>query len=487
MRLDSRSGTHPVITDIPDVFAASAAFDGITYQKGQAVIRMLEAYTGEEAFRAGVRNYMKKYAYGNTVSDDLWREIDAVSPKKVTDMAHDFTLQAGVPLIRADAAAGGIALTQDRFGVEPAQRTPRTWRTPVAVKGLDGKAWQGVVAKGAPKTATVAPPAVVNAGQTSYFRTAYSPALWARLAPRFAELAAADQLGLLYDSRALGEAGVAPMSDFLALAKAAPAGADPIVLNTLSDQFGAIDWLFGERPSQAAYRTFARARLGPIAARFGWDPKPGEADNDAIARQAVLTTLGELDDAAVIAEARARFERWLADPDSLRGAGRRTVLAIVAHHADEKTWEALHQKARESKDITDRARLYRYLGAAEDPKLADKALALALSGEPTPTEAPGIITAVAANDPDKAFDFALAHRAQVEELLEPTSRTSYFAEIATSSRNPAMLDRLAKFSATVPASSRGEVEKATAAIRYRLGVIRDRLPAMETWLKTNGG
>jgi hypothetical protein len=67
-------------------------------QKGHAVIHMLESYVGEDAFRAGVRNYIAHHAYGNTVTDDLWREIDAVSPKKVTAIAHDFTRQAGVPL-----------------------------------------------------------------------------------------------------------------------------------------------------------------------------------------------------------------------------------------------------------------------------------------------------------------------------------------------------------------------------------------------------
>ena len=75
MRTDSRFGTHPVITPIRDVFAASDAFDVITYQKGQAVIRMLEAYVGEDTFRAGVRNYIKGHAYGSAVSDDLWAEL----------------------------------------------------------------------------------------------------------------------------------------------------------------------------------------------------------------------------------------------------------------------------------------------------------------------------------------------------------------------------------------------------------------------------
>ncbi|MBU1377548.1 MAG: M1 family metallopeptidase [Alphaproteobacteria bacterium] len=487
MRLDSRAGAHPVIADIPDVFAAANAFDSITYQKGQAVIRMLETYVGEDAFKAGVRSYIKQHAYKNAVSGDLWTALDKAAPtRRVADVAHDFLLQPGVPLIQATETAGGIALTQSRFGVDESQRAPQTWRTPVNVQGPNGQVLEVVSAK-APKTVPLGAPVIVNSGQTGYFRSAYSPALWAKLAPTFPKLTAANQLGLLYDSRALGEAGVAPMSDFLALARNTPADADPIVLDTLSSQLGAIDGLYGDRPGQAAYRDFARAQLAPIAARLGWDAKAGEADNDAVTRRGVLTTLGELHDGAVVAEARKRFAAWVKDPASLSGAGRSTVLAIVAANADAPTWEAIHAMAKASKDPTDRSRLYGYLGASDDPALANKALALALSGEPSPTQVPGIVAAVAQGFPDKAYDFAMVNRTKLEAFLEPASRITYFAELAQASRDPAMLRKLATLKATVPASTKGEIEKAEAAIRNRLDVIQARVPEMDRWLAANRG
>jgi len=486
MRLDSRAGTHPVIADIPDVFAAANAFDAITYQKGQAVIRMLETYVGEDAFKAGVRSYIKDHAYRNAVSDDLWNALGKAAPsKEVVEVAHDFLLQPGVPLIRAKETAAGVALTQERFGVDASQRKPQTWRTPVDVQATNGQ-WQELVSADAPKTVPAKAPVVINAGQSGYFRSAYSPDLWAKLTPGFDKLSAADQLGLLYDSRALGEAGVSPMSDFLALARNTPADADPVVLDALSSQLGALDWLYGGRDGQSAYRAFARASLSPVAARLGWDAKAGESDNAAVTRRNVLSQLGELGDAATIEEARRRFAAWLKDPSSLNGAARRTVLSIVAVNADDATWEAIHAKAKASKDATDRARLYGYLGSSESPALADKTLTLALSGEPTPTEVPGIVAAVSSMFPDKAYDFALANRAKLEEFLEPTSRITYFAGLADGSRDPAMLDKLAKLKTTVPASTRGEVEKAEAAVRYRLGVIKDRVPEMDRWLAAHG-
>jgi aminopeptidase N len=490
MRLDARTGTHPIITPIPDVFAASNAFDAITYQKGQAVIRMLEGYVGEDAFRAGVRSYIAKHAYGNAVSDDLWAELQKASPKPVVEIAHDFTLQAGVPLVRADAASLGVRLTQGRFGADEASKAPRTWHAPVAVKSLAGEAqWQGVVSAPRPEVAPVSPVAVpiVNAGQTGYFRTAYAPELWARLVPQFARLTAADQLGLLYDSRALGEAGYVPMSDFLALTRYADPKADPIVLKTLAQQLDALDGYYDGRPGQATYRAFASARLAPVLARLGWEPKPGEADNDAVLRKTLITVLGDLGDPGVIAEARRRFGTYRANPASLSGSGRQTVLAIVAANADAETWEQIHQLARTSTDVADKTRLYAYLGDSRDPALADKALALALSGEPSPTDAPEIIASVAGTYPDRAYDFAVGRRAQVEKLLEPTSRTQFFTRLASGSHEASMVDKLQAFAKTIPASSRGEVDKALGSIRYRRAVIGERLPDVDRWLAANPG
>jgi hypothetical protein len=89
--------------------------------------------------------------------------------------------------------------------------------------------------------------------------------------------------------------------------------------------------------------------------------------------------------------------------------------------------------------------------------------------------------------PEKAFDFALAHRAQVEALLEPTSRVTYFTRLASSSRQQGMLDRLAAFRKTAPASTLGEVRKAEAAVQFRLAVIAQRLPEVEQWLAAHKG
>jgi aminopeptidase N len=487
MRLDAGAGTHPVITPIRDVFAASNAFDAITYQKGRAVVAMLEAYVGEEAFRSAIRSYMASHAYGNTTTDQLWAELDRVSPASVTDIAHDFTLQPGVPLIDATGGAGALRLTQTQFTA--AAQSATVWRTPVRVASTAPAApWTGVVSRDEPRRAPVPAGAlpIVNAGQAGYFRTRYSPELWARFPPAFGSLAAADQLGLLYDARALADYGLAPIGRFLELSKVAPAVEEPVVLSAVANELAALARIY--RPgSGEAYRAYARLRLRPVLARIGWDPRPGEGDNVPGLRDDLIRALGDLDDPGVKAEARRRFQAALARPGSIDGALERSVQAVVARHADIREWEQLHALARQATATTERNRLYRLLGSAKDPALVDRALLLAISDEPPATTAPGILSSAAALHPDKAFDFAIAHRAQVDAMLEPTSRGGFYARLGQGSRDKAMVDKLKAFALTLPASSRGEVRKAVSEVRHRRAVSQRWLAEVNRWLAANPG
>src|SRR6266849_2863260 len=119
MELDARRTSHPIEQPVANETEAMAVFDGITYSKGQALIRMLESYVGEAAFRDGIRKYMTDHAYGSTTTADLWRALAAASGKPVAAIAGTFTEQAGLPLVVAQATCVGdeqrIALRQERI------------------------------------------------------------------------------------------------------------------------------------------------------------------------------------------------------------------------------------------------------------------------------------------------------------------------------------------------------------------------------------
>jgi aminopeptidase N len=488
MRLDARSGTHPIVQHIVDVLQANEAFDSITYSKGQAVIRMLENYVGADAFRGGVRNYIKAHAYGNTVTDDLWRELDKTSPQPVTAIAHDFTLQPGVPLIRVAPFKTGVRLSQDRFSADATGSATPSWRVPVLERPLDGKnIWRGVVQRSASVEIAGRAGVMVNEGQAGYFRTLYDPALLKSVATHFRGLSAENQLGVLNDSRALGYSGYEPLTDFLSLAAQADAKMDVEVQNALAGKLQGIDTLYNDLPGQSAFRAFGRKLLNPLFAAVGWDAKPKERDNVALLRASLLEALSQFDDPAVLAEARKRFAAYIKDPSHMPPETRRSMLAIVALHATGTEWEAIHTLAKQEKSTLAKQELYALLGAARDKGLAQRALNLALTDEAAVTTRPDIVAQVGARYPEMAFDFVNAHLALVNSWLEADSRNQYAAGIASGSHDAAMIEKLKAFAqAHIPETARGSAVKAESAIALAVEVRTKRLPDVDRWLGVHG-
>ena len=488
--LDARATTHPIIQHIMTVDQISQAFDNITYRKGEAVIRMLEASVGADPFREGVRRYMAKHAYGNTVTDQLWDEVAAASGKPVTPMMHSFTLQGGVPMIIVGApkcVAGKtiLSLSQGRFALDAGSRKAQTWFVPVQL--AQGDATTTVTVSGAkPVIASIAGcgPVVVNAGQGAYFRTLYTPGHLAALTKGYASLPLDDQIGLAADSYALAAGGYQPFDRLFALIEATPVDASPHLWAYYTDRLGGIDETMKGSPGQAAYRKRTITVLQPLFARIGWDAKPGEASAVALLRDALIPTLGHLGDAAITADATRYAEASFAPDSHVTGSVRQAALEIWAYQANEAQWNALHGRARTEAGPVARLQYYRLLGGVKDPKLAEKALALALTDEaPVPMRAT-LIAAVGGEHPALAFDWAVAHADRVNALLEQSTRTGFIAELASSSSDRAVAARVQAyaFKALAP-ESRADANATISRINY-LSDLRGRLaPAIGAWSK----
>ena len=488
MDIDARRGTHPVIMRIDDVSQTEGAFDTITYSKGSQVVRTLEAYMGDDAFRDGVRRYIAAHAYGNTVTDDLWRSLDAHAARPVRAIARDLTLQPGVPLIverdaRCVDGRTEATLSQQQFAVD-APRVAR-WHAPVALAVLGGGSARAVVAGPAPQRVTVpgCGPLVINAGQASYLRVRYSDAGLAALTQRFAQLPVDDRLGLLADAQALALAGQSTMGSWLGLMRQVPAQQDPLVIRMLIDQLTDLDDLYAGLPARPAFRTFARSLLDPILARVGWQAVDGEPGETATLRVDLIVALGTFDDAAVVAEAQRRFTRFQADPASLQGDVREAVLKVIAIRADADAWDALHALAKAAPTELEKAADYELLGYAHDRVQAERALTLAISGEPPATIAGRLLHSIGITHPGLTLDFVAEHWAAVEPLFGDGAAATIAARFFDTGAERAMLPRLDAFvAAHVPAATRERIVKNAALIRYRASVRDQRLPQADRWI-----
>jgi aminopeptidase N len=484
MVTDARDGSHPVVTPILDVLQAANAFDNITYNKGASVIRMLEAYVGDQAWQAGIQRYMADHAYGNATTDELWREIDAAGPRTITKIAHDFTLQSGVPQINVASQPQGLHLTLHRYGLDQINRRQRDWRVPVLV-GEAGKNDSHGLLVSQKKPQTIGKTTadwIVNFGQTGYFRTLYDRASFAKVRAAFAKLSPEDQLGLLNDSRSLAEARSISMADFLDLAAKLPEPADPVVWLTLVGGLQRIDRLYDGLAEQARYRAFVQGRLRPVAARLGWQAKLDDPVNCAAERSAVLILLGRIGDPEIVAEARRRFAK-LVQGETLEPTERRAVLAIVADNADVKLWDELHHLAQAAPSLLEKTEYYTLLGHARDPALAQKALQLSLSGEAEPTTSPGIIRAVADYHPAMAVKFASEKWDSIKPMLETMAHNRYVPDMAANASDSAILESLAAFAkAHIPPTGDSELRKVKAQIRTNIDVRGHSLPEIDRWL-----
>lgn len=492
MRLDSLATTHAVVQRIQTVEQMSQAFDSITYEKGEAVIVMLEDYVGADAWRRGVQRYIARHRLGNTQSEDLWRAIEEASGRPVRALARDFTTQPGIPLIRVEGGqcvrgSTQVSLRQGQFSRDNPNAQPLAWRVPV-IAAAGGRELRTIVEGGsAQATVPGCGPLVINYGQAGYYRTLYAPDLLARLTSDFARLRPLDQIGLIADNWALGLAGYQSPAVALDMAAAAPANANSKLWERLAITYAQIDGMYaGDEANRARFARYASSRLRPVLDRLGWNPRASERANDAVLRDLLIGTLGVMRDPAVIAEANRRFDAN--DPSVSSGPLRETILGVVAFNANAERWERLRAMARDESNPLVRGQLYQLVGAAHDEALARRALELALTPEPGATNSSQIIGAVSADHPDMAFDFALANRERVEALVDASSRSRYLSGLATGSSDPAMLDKLEAYATRhLTPQSRGSANRAIASIRDRIRVRTERLPEITRWLDGQRG
>ncbi|MBU0659037.1 MAG: M1 family metallopeptidase [Alphaproteobacteria bacterium] len=483
MSLDSLATTHPVVQKITTVDQVNQAFDAITYQKGEAVITMLEGFAGEDVWKNGIRSYMKAHAYGNTVTDDLWKAVEGAGAKGLVAIAHDFTSQPGIPLVTVESAQcqGGqtvLILSQGEYSRDAKGKAPLKWNVPVMAQTIGGAPQRLILQGKGQMTLPGCGAYVVNAGQTGYYRSLYPAANVQALAKDFTKLASIDQTGLLADNFQLGLAGYQPIGLALDLIDAVPMAASPAVLAEVPGYLdSAYAMLESDKAAQGRVAAYTSAKLTPALTAIGYDAKAGEGAQVPVLRSALVSTLGDMGDKAVVAEANRRFAALASDPAALDGPLRNVWLAIIAKNADQATWDKLRAMAKGAKTDLEKSSLFALLGAAKDEKLGQQALDLALTDEPGKTTSAAIIAQVGAEHPMLAVDYVLAHRAQYEAMIDVSARSQALARLGGGSADTAMATKLDAYATQyLTPESRKVVDRSIAAIKTRIET-RNRLKA----------
>jgi puromycin-sensitive aminopeptidase len=360
---DSLASTRPIEFEVVSPDDAEGMFDVLTYEKGAAVLRMLEQYLGADEMRDGIRRYLGTHAFGNTETTDLWDAIEESTGQPVRRIMDSWIFQGGHPVVSADLVDDGarLRLTQERARFEGGGRTGdadeqgaklgETWGVPIIVAyGSNGSQQvEKLLLEQADETFDLAfaPEWVlVNAGGSGFYRVRYAQKLLHALAGRAGELSDVERYGLVDDTFASVLAGTTTAAEFVDFARGFADETDLSVWQRLAGALRAIARVLdGEALDR--YRATVRALAGPALRRMGFEPRDGEDGRTREVRATLFELVGVLgDDEAVHERARAIHDAYLADPDSVDPALAGAALTVVAESGGPDEFEVVLRRHR---------------------------------------------------------------------------------------------------------------------------------------------
>ena len=496
MAADGQPNSHAIQQHVTDELQAANSFDPqITYDKGQSVLRMVEAYLGPDTFRAGIQTYLKAHAYSNATSADLWNGLSKASGRDVGAIVSGWTEQAGFPVVSVAAsrtADGGrtITLSQKRFLLQGTGPVNPHWSIPLQIRSGARSAAQAVLLTRDGQTVNAGrwdEPLSVNADAIGYYRVNFDDATLEVNTKQFGTLPDGDRIALLDDQWALVESGAQKLPTYLALAAGMGPDLDERAWDQITGALGKIEYDERGSPGHDAFTAYARHLLEPVADRLGWDAKPEDSPGIQKLRRTVLGDLGDWGDEKVIAQARERFAAFLKDRAAVRPDDQEMVLSIVGQNADAATFEQLHQVAKSARDETELRRFYLALMPVRDPQLADRAAQIALSDE-IPAQAGSLRLSLLGALTD--YHPALGWRTFTEHSDAVMKPFSNFApqmlalHVPSVFWNAAPLDQIETWvKAHLSAEMGPEIARGMDAARFQVAVKNRLVPAVDRYLQ----
>lgn len=387
---DALRNTHPIEIPVQDPAEIREIFDAITYSKGSSVNRMLEHYLGEEVFRKGLRVYMKKFAYKNAATKDLWKALEQVSGKPVQKIMANFTRQPGFPVVKVERNKSNpstLKLSQERFLFDGGKDTKKTiWQVPLVIrrekekKPVIGllKSASAVIDTGAKEGEWIK----VNAGQSGFFRTAYSAELLTGLveAMKTGDLPdpVIDTLGILSDAHALARAGYMKASCLLQFLEAVKDAREYNIWSLVSGSLNTVDNLLEKEEDHERLAEFARSLLVPCLNALGWEKKESDSHSDLLLRSMLISQAGHFGEKEVIDEAKKLFDYHI-ETGSLEPNLRGPVFALVAENGGARELEQLLNIYKTTTLQEEKVRIMRSLTRFKEKEQIAEVLTFALS------------------------------------------------------------------------------------------------------------
>jgi aminopeptidase N len=374
-------------------------FDAIAYGKTAAVMRMIEAWLGDDEFRDHIRGYFSANAYSNTAMEDFARAMEHGSSKRVGEVISSFVQQPGIPLVsvseRCEAGTTSLTLTQQRMLIDTKSApSTQTWSIPICYERNGTRTCDVLRDREQVLHVPGCDPVFVNPSARGYFITDYSPATTRKLAA--SQLSETEKYALVRDEWLLTRAARRDVGDFLRIA-GSMRGERGIVVEQLLSNLDTIGVDLTTPATDEKYRAWVRDYVRPIASELGWSPRPGEAQAQTDLRNHVLLTLGSTGrDRATLDKADALAKQAMSNPSVLDASVVDDVFALAAVRSDPELYDAMIAAYSKTSDPVLLGRYRRTLARMRDPKLALRTLEWAMSPAVRSQDVSGTIVPVLA-------------------------------------------------------------------------------------------
>ncbi len=400
MREDSLASTRKIRQPIESNDDIANAFDGITYQKGAAVIQMFETWIGQDKFRKGIQSYLKQHAWGNATAKDFEASISAAAGRNIAPAFDSFLNQAGVPEISMALDCSSkpkLDLAQKRLlPIGSQASSQQSWMIPICVAyESDGATHHQCELLSDPRSRMLLSSAKScpdwlepNDGGHGYYQVNYKDGLLDKvMADHAAHLSRPELVSVLGNVESLVSSG--DLSPRVALGLVPEFSQDPhreIVSATARiAEILKSDMVPDDlRPKGAA---FIRQAFGKRAEELGWIGKPDDSDDTRLLRQQLLPFVAGIgEDRELIQEAGRLARKWLTDRNAIPPDMILPVLHVAAEFGNQELFDLLHQAVSHEKNQQQRQRIISAMGAFRNPEIVRQAMALTLTGEFDPRE-----------------------------------------------------------------------------------------------------
>lgn len=420
-RGDSLENTHPIFRPVENPDDIAQIFDEISYGKGASVIRMLEHWLGEEAFRQGVNAYLNRFQYSNASHEDLWDALEETSRAPVRRVMTEWITRPGLPLLVARVIGRRLSIDQRRF-FYTGRHTAESWPVPVVAR-IDGTDRRLLLED--PHTEvelTSDLPPFLNVDASGFYRVLYDLHTLAQLQEEFPRMSGLDQWSIVNDLPPLVVSGDLDLEQYLGFLRVGGSATHFAVVS----QFGISgvllrSLLFDHPEFLEAYRGFLRAQTD----RLGTERIDGEPATNGALRESLLTQRVWVDPTFARALA-ARYPEY----DHVNPEARDAIATAFVRTGGEAEFEQVLQRFRSTDAESEMFRLLGALTAASDPALVRRVLAIAERKELLLSLVPPAVTGASRNKDGagEAWEWLQRNLDPFAESFRGSGRTSELLE-----------------------------------------------------------